>query len=321
MTPLESIMDGASVQQYDAPLFIAWQLNSECDLRCLHCCEEAGAVFPDRMSKEQMLEACRQFVEAQIPYVALSGGEPLQCPEFWDVCEYLRAHEVNVKVETNGEMIDAEVATRLGGLNLRSVQISLDGATPQAHEALRKHGNHAKVLAACKSLREHGANVEIVFVPTKFNIHEAGQVVDMAAELGAYGFYTGKLMRIGRAAKNWEALNASEEQYEQFFATLKEKTEQYQGKMKVYFYPYDVIEELRYRLTTPSASLLVLPNGRVKLIGPMPFICGDLREHTLKEIWRRYKKAWKDPQVVAFGEEIVNEPSRVSEANNWIELA
>ncbi len=76
MTQLESIMAGASADEYSAPLFIAWQLNSECNLHCLHCCEEAGAVFPDRMSKEQMLEACRQFVEAEVPYVALSGGEP-----------------------------------------------------------------------------------------------------------------------------------------------------------------------------------------------------------------------------------------------------
>ncbi len=136
MTQVECAIPGESVNEYDAPLFMAWQLNSECNLFCLHCCEEAGAVFPDRMTKEQMLESCRQFVEAGVPYVALSGGEPLMCPDFWDVCEYLRSHNVSVKIETNGEMIDAEVAKRLGKLNLRSVQISLDGATAKAHEDL-----------------------------------------------------------------------------------------------------------------------------------------------------------------------------------------
>ena len=320
MTNVETIMPGTSVDEYAAPLFIAWQLNSECNLHCLHCCEEAGSVFPDRMSKDQMLEACRQFVEADIPYLALSGGEPLMCPEFWDVCEYLRANHVNVKVETNGEMIDADVAGRLGRLDLRSVQISLDGATAKAHEDLRKNGDYKKVIRACEFLRAEGANLEIVFVPTRFNIGEVAQAVDLAASLGAYGFYTGKLMRIGRAARNWELLCASQEQYEQFFQTLEEKTQQYKGKMKVYCYPYDVIEELRYRLTAPSASLLVLPNGKVKLIGPMPFICGDLRVSTLDEIWQRYKRAWKDPRVIEHGRRVVGNPAALAEANNWIEL-
>lgn len=321
MSQIESILPGSSVDEYEAPLFIAWQLNSECNLDCLHCCEEAGDICPDQMSKEQMLEACRQFVEAQIPYVALSGGEPLMCPHFWDVCEYLRANSVNVKIETNGEMIDGQLARQLGGLNLRSVQVSLDGATAEAHESLRKNGDYDKVLQACKLLRGEGANIEIVFVPTRVNVHEVGQTVDLAASLGAYGFYTGKLMRIGRAARNWEMLCPSEQQYREFFATLEKKTEQYRGEMKVYCYPYDVVEELRYRLTTPSASLLVLPNGKVKLIGPLPFICGDLKLSRLDEIWWRYKQAWKDEQVIAFAQRVVNEPALVAEANNLIELS
>ena len=64
---------------------------------------------------------------------------------------------------------------------------------------------------------------------------------------------------------------------------LKQKTEEYLGRMKVYYYPYDVIEELRVRVQTPSASLLVIPDGRVKLIGPLPFICAHLAKHSLRE--------------------------------------
>ncbi len=56
------------------------------------------------------------------------------------------------------------------------------------------------------------------------------------------------------------------------------------------------------------------------MIGPLPFICGDLRVSTLDEIWQRYKRAWKDPQVVEFGRRVVDNPELVAEANNWIEL-
>jgi MoaA/NifB/PqqE/SkfB family radical SAM enzyme len=313
---------GDRCDEYSAPLFIAWQLNTECNLNCLHCCEEAGgsSPSPDAMSGAQALQVCQQFVQAGVPYVALSGGEPLLCPHIWEICEYLRSHNVDIKIETNGEMIDQGVAERLAGLSLRSVQISIDGATAKSHEALRENGDWLRVMDACRLLSKINVNMEIVFVPTNFNIHEVAQTVDLAAKLGAYGFYSGKLMRIGRAAMNWKRLCPSETQYRQFFETMTSKTEQYRGVMKVYCYPYDVIEELRYRMTSPSASLLVLPNGKVKLIGPLPFICGDLKTMSLEDIWSRYKLAWGRPEVQDFARRILNEPALTAEANNWIEL-
>ncbi len=320
MSEVPTAILGTSVEDYAAPLFIAWQLNSECNLNCLHCCEEAGTAFPDQMTKEQMLSVCRQCVEAEVPYVALSGGEPLLCPHFWDVCELLREGRVSFKVETNGEMIVPEVARRLGRLGFRSVQISLDGATAQAHEALRQRGDWGKVIRACELLGRQRVNTEIVFVPTCFNIHEIGEAVDLAASLGASGFYTGKIMRIGRAAHNWQMLCPTDEQYEQFFETLSQKGDQYKGRMKVYFYPYDVVEELRYRLEHPAASLLVLPNGKVKLIGPLPFVCGDLKVSPLLQVWQRYKDAWKDARVIDFGRRVMTDPRLLSQSNNWVEL-
>lgn len=320
MTPAPTAIPGAAVDQYEAPLFVAWQINAECNLNCFHCCEEAGMAFPDQMSKKQMLGLSAQIVKARIPYVALSGGEPLLCKHFWDVVEYLRNHAVSVKIETNGEYIDEPVAQRLSRLALRSVQISMDGATAASHEKLRERGNWRKVIRACQLMHRQGANVEIVFVPTKFNIHEVGEAVDLAAKLDVYGFYTGKLMRIGRAAQNWQKLCPSPDQYREFFATLEQKKKFYEGRMKVFNYPYDVIEELRYRLVAPSASLLVLPNGKVKLIGPLPFICGDLTVMPLTEVWRNYKKSWKDKRVIEFAQRVLQNPALVAEANRWREL-
>ena len=145
-------------------------------------------------------------------------------------------------------------------------------------------------------------------------------IVDLASSLGVYGLYTGRLMRIGRAARNWRMLCPSDAQYEEFFRLLHRKTEQYLGRMNVYYYRYDVIEELRVRVQTPSASLLVLPDGRVKLSNLLPFICGHLAKHSLREIWDRYRAAWRLPQVKDFVAQVLAEPSLVSRANDWIEL-
>ena len=314
---LRGILKGSNFDDYDSPLFIAWQLNSACNLGCLHCCEEAGHSMPDEMTKEQALDFCRQIAELNVPYMAISGGEPLLCPHIFDVCEFIRNNNISLKIETNGEFIDEQTARKLAEFKLRSVQISLDGATPETHEKLRLAGDWKKSIAACKYLIKHGVNTEIVFVPTKFNIHEIGDIIDLAYSMGVYGFYTGKIMRIGRAAKNWDILCSSDKEYAQFFYVLQEKTSAYEGKMKVYYYPYDVIEELKYRLECPSASLLVVPNGKVKLIGPLPFICGDLKKESLSQIWANYKKAWRNAEVIEFTKKVIAEPKLLAESNNW----
>lgn len=317
---LVAVLAGEKFEDYLAPLFIAWQLNSECNLGCLHCCEQAGHSMPDEMTKEQSLDLCRQIVELNIPYVAISGGEPLLCPHVFDVCEFIRDNNISLKIETNGEFIDKSVARRFADLKMRSVQVSLDGATAATHEKLRLSGDWHKAVEACKYLMEYGVNTEVVFVPTKFNIDQVGDVIDLAYSMGIYGVYTGKIMRIGRAATNWDILSPSEEEYETFFKVLEEKTAQYKGKMKVYYYPYDVIEELKYRLECPSASLLIVPNGKVKLIGPLPFICGDLKQQSLSQIWTNYKKAWRNPEVIDFTRKVIADPKLLAESNNWREL-
>ncbi|MBI4712838.1 MAG: radical SAM protein [Planctomycetes bacterium] len=312
---------GNIFSDYTAPLFIAWQLNAECNLECLHCCEEAGHQMPNELTHDEIMDFCQQIVRAQIPYVAISGGEPLLHPDFFTLSEFLRRNKVSIKVETNGTFIDHEVARRFGQLGFRSVQVSVDGATPQSFEKLRRKGNWQRTIDACKYLVAAGVNTEIVFVPTKFNIHETGDVIDLAYRLGIYGFYTGKTMQIGRAAQNWDILCPSDTEYEQFFKVLSQKQAQYDGKMKVYYYPDDVIEELKYRLEYPSTSLLVIPDGKVKLIGPLPFICGDLRKHRLAEIWERYQKAWQLTHVRAFTQKVINDSRLLAESNRWQELS
>ncbi len=51
---LREVLKGSDFEDYKSPLFIAWQLNSACNLGCLHCCEEAGQSMPDEMTKSNL---------------------------------------------------------------------------------------------------------------------------------------------------------------------------------------------------------------------------------------------------------------------------
>ncbi len=203
---------------------------------------------------------------------------------------------------------------------MKAVQISLDGASRETFNRMRVRGDFDLAIEGIRNLHAAGVPVEINYSPTLFNIHEIGLAVDLAYELGAYSFYTGRTMYTGNAVKTWHRLAPAEEQYAAFFEVLRAKADEYRGRMRVYYHEMGLLEELRYRLDHPAALLIVLPNGLVKLINALPFVCGDLRRQPLEEIWANFQRAWADPRVANFIEDLAGDSRKTSTLHQWIYL-
>ena len=116
-----------------APLFVSWQLTRDCDLCCLHCCTESapGKRLPDELDADEAMRVVDEIVRSNVPYVMLCGGEPLVVPHFLAIAEALGRAGVQLKIETNGQRLDAATIERLARLPIRSIQISLDGDTEE----------------------------------------------------------------------------------------------------------------------------------------------------------------------------------------------
>lgn len=306
-----------------APLYVAWQTTNECNLACLHCIEESGPgkAFKDELTKEQTFDVLKQLADLQVPYLSFSGGEPMVHPYFWEMVEFCAKHDMRLKLETNGHFLTKDAAKRLRDLNIKAVQVSMDGGSRETFNKIRIHGDFDKMREGVANLKEAGVGIEINYSPTKFNTHEIGMAVDLAYEMGAYSFYTGRTMYTGNAVKTWHLLVPSDEQYEQYFSDLHAKCKEYDGRMRVYFHEMGLLEELRYRIKNPAALFIILPNGLVKLINALPFTCGDLRKDSVTQVWKNFQVAWKRPEVKEFVERMANEPKLTSELHRWVHLA
>jgi MoaA/NifB/PqqE/SkfB family radical SAM enzyme len=309
-------------QHLGAPLYVAWQITNECNLACMHCIEESGPGkrFKDELDDAQVFSVLEQMMALEVPYLSFSGGEPMLHPRFFDMVEYVCSRGSQLKVETNGHTLTQETAARLRDLEVKAVQVSLDGGSRPTFNKIRVLGEFDRVLEGIRRLRDAGVPIEINFSPTRFNVHEIGAVVDLAYELGAYSFYTGRTMYTGNAVKAWRHLEVSDEQYAAFFDTLRAKAEQYEGRMRVYFHEAGLLEELRYRLQEPAALFIVLPNGLVKLINALPFVCGDLRTQPMTDVWANFQRAWRDPQVAQFVDDLARDPGRTRTLHQWVRL-
>ena len=303
-----------------APLYIAWQLTNECNFACLHCIEQSGPgkAFKDELDDDQLFAVMRQAIDLEVPYISLSGGEPMLHPRFFDLVAFAAEHGAQLKIETNGAFLTKEACCRLKALNVKSVQVSLDGATRETYNRMRVRAEFDRVIEGIRNLREAGVPLEINYSPTEFNAHEIGRAVDLAYELGAGSFYTGRTMYTGNAVKAWHKLGVSDAQYERFFDTLRVKVPQYEGRMRVHFHEMGLLHEIRERVENPAALLIVLPNGLVKLINALPFVCGDLRRESLETIWDNFRRAWLDPQVTQFVKDLEKHPGKTAELHRWI---
>ncbi|MBI2387299.1 MAG: radical SAM protein [Elusimicrobia bacterium] len=307
------------IEAFSSPTMVTWQLTRDCDLACLHCCTDSapGKALPGELTREQALKLSAEIVAAGVPYAMIVGGEPTLVPHFAEVCKTLSDGGVLLKIETNGHNFDVNT---LKGLAIRSVQISLDGASQAVYGRQRVNGNLEKAAAACRAVVAAGLPLEVTFAPTTLNVFEAEAVIDLAAELGAFRFNTGQLMRLGTAARLWDKLEPSKDDYAAFLRVLERKERDYAGKMELCYKPFSLAEEMAHRVFQPSGTLLLLPDGRVKVVAPLPFTCADLKSQTFLEAWEAYKSAWADSRVKRALERLAAEPSASAQANQWVAL-
>ena len=125
-----------------APLYVAWQITNECNLACLHCIEESGPgkAFKDELASEQVLGIIDQMTRLEIPYVSFSGGEPMVHPHFFAMVERFCASGGQLKIETNGHYLTPDNCARLKALEVKAVQVSLDGASSATFGRMRVRG-------------------------------------------------------------------------------------------------------------------------------------------------------------------------------------
>jgi radical SAM protein with 4Fe4S-binding SPASM domain len=176
------------------------KLTNQCNLRCSYCYAESGK--PSDVLSWGDLENIANSVATLSDSVAyvLSGGEPLLHPSVLDFAEKVKAAGNRVHLLTNGTLIDAANAERIGAV-ADLVKISLDGSSEALHSATRGRGNFARVTRAIDLLTGRGVPVVVAMTVTREN---RGDIRAMVARYGAgdqVGLALQPLFQAGRGSK------------------------------------------------------------------------------------------------------------------------
>ena len=160
-----------------------------CNMNCDMCYVRLSREEMERQGRlrtaDEWLEIGRQMQEAGVLFLLLTGGEPFLFPEFRKLYLGLRKMGMILTINTNGTLIDEELAAFLGENKPRRVNITLYGTDDETYAELCHYpGGFEKTMNGIRLLREHGVDVKIGGSLAKANLDDLDRLLDLGEELG-----------------------------------------------------------------------------------------------------------------------------------------
>ncbi|MFZ1406163.1 MAG: radical SAM protein [Anaerolineae bacterium] len=180
----------ASACEAPAMQAIQWKLwiytNYDCNLRCSYCVAKSSPNAPRRaLGLANVQRLVDEATALGFNEVFFTGGEPFILNDIYDMLAYSAAR-VKTTVLTNGMILRGPRLERLGAIahdNLR-VQVSLDGATADDHDAYRGKGSWDKTLEGIRLLQGRGFRVRLSTTETPVNSPRLADICDLHRGLG-----------------------------------------------------------------------------------------------------------------------------------------
>ncbi|NLB34778.1 MAG: radical SAM protein [Elusimicrobia bacterium] len=189
------------------PVTASWNITARCNLRCKHC----GVYLnqPAELSTKDALKLA-EFLKAKgIPWVFISGGEPLLREDLGIIIEKLTSLGIGVGLSTNGLLIPSRLDMLKG---VDKLIMSFDGP-PEVHNHIRADGAYEKLMKSIELLKGTDMTLHLTAVILKTNLEHFDFILDKAEELGAIlSVQPGRINRIDSAEANTLAVTKEENQ-------------------------------------------------------------------------------------------------------------
>lgn len=187
------------------PFIVIWEVTRACALVCKHCRADAQhEPNPNQLTTEQgkrLLENLASYNKPR-PLVVFTGGDPFERGDLEELTRYGTELGLNISLSPSvTPKLTPERIRRLREAGGKAMSMSLDGATPETHDAFRGFsGTFDQTIAMAPVINEAGYRLQINSTLTKKNIHEAPALLKTVMEMGAKMWYVFFLVPTGRGA-------------------------------------------------------------------------------------------------------------------------
>lgn len=309
----------AAAQKLDLPegvppltslyLYIA----GSCNLACRHCWIEPDYQADNKQGKFLKLEHLKKAITEAKPLglqsVKLTGGEPMLHPQFRAIIDYIEAENIGMMMETNGTLIDDEMALFLKSKpHFNFISVSVDGANADTHDNLRGvNGSFKRAIAGIKALVKAGFRPQLICTLHKGNVAELESVIELAETLGCGSVKFNHVQSMGRGDDFNENQILSVPEIISVFNEI-EKIIKPRHNISVFFEIPMAFYPIKKLLRDPLSHCMIhnilgiISSGEMALCGIgttiHDLIFGHLDTNSIKHIWEKNNKLIELRQVI-----------------------
>ncbi len=264
---------------FSSPRFATIGLTYKCECACDHCYLDASKkAAREPLSTREVESVIDQARNLGTLEVIFSGGDPLLRQ---DIAQLVRhAHDAGMltRINTNGLNLSRAMVSRLKAAGLTQCAVSIDDADPDAHDRSRRlPGLHRQALSGIRNLRESGILCQIVTLASKTtSTTDLERVIALGRSLGALSVYLCFPIAVG----GWEDAAGQ-------ILTEDEMT----GVRALQDAAFVHLELSNASASCPACAreiLYVSPEGDVTPCPFVPYVMGNIKKQSLKELWRRH---------------------------------
>lgn len=140
-------------------------LTNKCNMRCPHCYMKSGKAYGREMTTCEVKSFLENFSASGGTNVSLTGGEPTQHEDFFEICDFIQSIKMKTSIYTNGLFWNEERVSKLNPESIEGVQISIDGFDENSNSVVRGKDSFEKSVKAVGLFVEHGIYVKIAVTP------------------------------------------------------------------------------------------------------------------------------------------------------------
>lgn len=181
---------------------VVWNVGQRCNLRCVHCYSHSHDLdYGGELNHEQAVAMLDDLADFGVPVMLFSGGEPLMCPDIFELIQHARDKGMRAVLSTNGTLITPDVAEKLKDYGLSYVGVSLDGLRDTNDRFRGLPGAFDNAIAGIRTCLATGIKVGLRFTINRRNVQDVAGIFDLIEEEGIPRVCFYHLVYAGRGSK------------------------------------------------------------------------------------------------------------------------
>lgn len=293
------------------PFLVSYSITTKCNLKCKHCYSESvDKPSPDELTTQEAFNVIDQLADLGVFLLILDGGEPLQRDDFLEIARHGNEKGLLTVVGSNGTLIDRDMAQRMKSAGIKSVAISLDGATPEIHDSFRgEEGTFKKALEGARACKAVGLPIQFGMVIRKQNLRQIPEMLKINDDFDTQAAEFFDLILAGRAKEQIPEEELSNEERKEIMTWLAEKQADYRVPIRVVACPmYTLVlqekkikpkhfdENLLHRIPyygrgcaagMPMGYLVIRANGEIHPCMLLQVNLGNTRKDSIISLWEK----------------------------------